>query len=449
MRELQAVEAASKKLASILKGRVQVFVDSQAAVNILKRGSMKPELHEIAENVWETLSAVGECEFLWIPREENWEADQASRNFDYDDWAVVDRVFFHAQRIYPEPGTAGADVFQHVQRAKERGLAWWVPPPVLIPKLIKGPKQEFVANLRQQVGPEWHTLLSSLASSPFTAKAESTAQVYKSANLQRQAWTRQKNLPQNENSFILYLLDKAKTIGSSALSIISAAYQTVNSSVSAVGASFVSDIIKSKRRLECKSKREFVEVNIEDVKRIAEIALSKNDPAWDRDALLAILSFHAMLRASEAAALRWAGVTRNGDLIEVKVEKAKNDQMGLGRTTFFNYPQGSDADILMCRWPINFPQRPSPRRRRKCLERSENQERLTIAFDEAEQPFENKWVSIEEIRIRGRWRSTAGLQRYLLDSPESQGCQVQQNGRRESSDTEEANQEPLNFFFSK
>ncbi|ULT84988.1 hypothetical protein L3Y34_013578 [Caenorhabditis briggsae] len=76
-------------------------------------------------------------------------------------------------------------------------------------------------------------------------------------------------------------------------------------------------------------------------------------PARDRDALLAIFSFHVMLRASEAAEIKWEGVTQKDGMIEVHVEKAKNDQLRLGRSSFFNYDPGSDADILMCRWRIH------------------------------------------------------------------------------------------------
>ncbi|CAP26847.1 Protein CBG06557 [Caenorhabditis briggsae] len=159
-RELTAVEVASARISSNLKGRVQVLVDSQAAVSVLRRGSMKPELHSLAERVWHNLENVGESSFLWIPREKNVEADEASRNFDFDDWGIAERVFSHAQRMwgeikvdwfadannkktelyfsrYPEFGTSGVNVFEHVERAERMGLPWLVPPPVLIPQLIK------------------------------------------------------------------------------------------------------------------------------------------------------------------------------------------------------------------------------------------------------------------------------------------------------------------------
>ncbi|CAP34411.1 Protein CBG16447, partial [Caenorhabditis briggsae] len=138
----------------------------------------------------------------------------------------------------------------------------------------------------------------------------------------------------------------------------SAAYQTANEGISTIGASFVSDIIKSKRREESLLKKEVVKVTMEDVQKIAMLAMKEDSPERDRDALLAILSFNVMLRASEAAEIKWAGVTQKDGMIEVHVEKAKNNQLRLGRRSFFNYEPGSDADILMCRWRL--------RTKRKC-----------------------------------------------------------------------------------
>ncbi|CAI2349101.1 unnamed protein product [Caenorhabditis sp. 36 PRJEB53466] len=159
-------------------------------------------------------------------------------------------------------------------------------------------------------------------------------------------------LPKNESTFLLYLMERGTKIGSSALSKISAAYQAANDGISKMGAAFVADVIKMKRRLEIPLKKKPVEVTLEDVEKITQLAMQSNSPAGDRDALLAILSFHVMLRASEAAEIKWDGVTQTGDLIEVIVEKAKNDQMALGRRSYFNYKPGSDADILMRRWRL-------------------------------------------------------------------------------------------------
>ncbi|ULU07982.1 hypothetical protein L3Y34_019204 [Caenorhabditis briggsae] len=82
----------------------------------------------------------------------------------------------------------------------------------------------------------------------------------------------------NESSFLLYLLGRAKQIESSALAKISAAYQTANEGISAIGASFVSDIIKSKRREESLLKKEVVKVTMEDVQKITLLAMKEDSP---------------------------------------------------------------------------------------------------------------------------------------------------------------------------
>ncbi|EFP10755.1 hypothetical protein CRE_02561, partial [Caenorhabditis remanei] len=242
------------------------------------------------------------------------------------------------------------------------------------------------------------------------------------------------------SSLLLYLFDKAKKIGSSALSKISAAYQTANEGLSTIGSSFVPDLIRSKRREETQSKKKTVEVSFEDVSKIVELAMKEDSPAKDRDALLAILSFNVMLRTSEAAEIKWTGVKQKDGVIEVFVEKAKNDQMALGRYSFFNYAPGSDTDILMCRWRL--------RTKEKCPYVFSNLDGSGKLSAQSISALSTKMLkaigkpgathhcfrrgganhmramghTMEEIQTRGRWRSLVGLQWYIRDEPRAQGC---------------------------
>ncbi|CAI2349505.1 unnamed protein product [Caenorhabditis sp. 36 PRJEB53466] len=267
-------------------------------------------------------------------------------------------------------------------------------------------------------------------------------------------------LPKNESTFLLYLMERGTKIGSSALSKISAAYQAANDGISKIGAAFVADVIKMKRRLEIPLKKKPVEVTLEDVEKITQLAMQSNSPAGDRDALLAILSFHVMLRASEAAEIKWDGVTQTGDLIEVIVDKAKNDQMALGRRSYFNYKPGSDADILMCRWRLRS-------KKKTCeyvfsnLEGSKRLSKQSISalaskmlkaigktgatrhgFRRAGANYlRAKGLSMEEVRCRGRWRSAEGLQRYLKDIPEAKACNSTDNGAGREADESESDEE--------
>ncbi|ULT94614.1 hypothetical protein L3Y34_003812 [Caenorhabditis briggsae] len=250
-----------------------------------------------------------------------------------------------------------------------------------------GPKKDYIEEIERQAGKEFQTHLDKLKAAPLESKASSTALAYKAENKRRKDWIIEKRLPLNESSFLLYLVDRAKGIGSSALSKISAAYQA------------------------------------------------------------AIFSFHVMLRASEAAEIKWEGVTQKDGMIEVHVEKAKNDQWRLGRSSFFNYDPGSDADILMCRWRIHS--------RGKCpyvFSNLDGSKKLTKSSISAlatkmlaaigksgathhafrrggANHMRATGYSMEEIQARGRWRSLAGLQRYIKDVPRAQGClHPQENG---------------------
>ncbi|EFP06967.1 hypothetical protein CRE_10350 [Caenorhabditis remanei] len=304
--------------------------------------------------------------------------------------------------------------------------------------LLEGVKRSFIEELQTKVGSEFLPHIETLKAVPFDSKAMSTAKAYKEENEKRNLWIAQRNLPVDESSLLLYLVDKAKRIGSSALTRISAAYQTANESLSTIGSSFVSDLIRSKRREEIQSRKKMVEVTVEDVSKIVELAMKEDSPAKDRDALLAVLSFNVMLRASEAAEIKWSGVKQKDGMMEVFVEKAKNDQLGLGRHSYFNYEPGSDTDILMCRWRL--------RTKGKCPYVFSNLDGSVKLSAQSISALSTKMLraigkpgathhcfrrgganhmsghSMEEIQTRGRWRSLVGLQRYIKDVPRAQGC---------------------------
>ncbi|CAP34757.1 Protein CBG16931 [Caenorhabditis briggsae] len=106
----------------------------------------------------------------------------------------------------------------------------------------------------------------------------------------------------------------------------------------------------------------------------------------------------------------------------------------------FNYEPGSDADILMCRWRL--------RTKGKCPYVFSHLDGSKKLSKQAISTLSTKMLaaigkpgathhcfrrggannmrrighSMEEIQCRGRWRSAAGLQRYLTDVPIAQGC---------------------------
>ena len=94
-REVYAILYALSALKSIHKGETILwYTDNWAASKIIRKGSPKPELHEMAEKIFE-LCKQHHIKLLveWVPRELNEYADYLSKIVDHDDW-VTTSIFF-------------------------------------------------------------------------------------------------------------------------------------------------------------------------------------------------------------------------------------------------------------------------------------------------------------------------------------------------------------------
>ena len=86
-RELKTVYNVLNSLQDQLSGKlVKIYTDNQNVTNIIRKGNMKSDLQEIALNVFHlcleyTILLEVEC----LPRDENTEADELSKIFDFDD----------------------------------------------------------------------------------------------------------------------------------------------------------------------------------------------------------------------------------------------------------------------------------------------------------------------------------------------------------------------------
>ena len=94
-RELKGVFLALQAFVPMLrKKRVTVHTDNKGVEAIIKKGSMKLELHRMAIQIAELCKSVPfDIEVKWIPRAGNEVADKLSRTEDFDDWGVS-REFF-------------------------------------------------------------------------------------------------------------------------------------------------------------------------------------------------------------------------------------------------------------------------------------------------------------------------------------------------------------------
>ncbi|UMM26551.1 hypothetical protein L5515_010203 [Caenorhabditis briggsae] len=173
---------------------------------------------------------------------------------------------------------------------------------------------------------------------------------YERANAERARWLCEANLPADEKSTVLYLSHKSQSAGSGALAKVSAAYQMTGGSFSPMERQFSGDLMKSKKREEVALRQKPKMVNLSVIKKLFEGP--SNNPKSERDVLVIALSFFALLRAGEAAELKWEDVERNGGLLKITIKKAKNDQQGLGRNTFVACPEGEDLDCLLNRWKV-------------------------------------------------------------------------------------------------
>ena len=82
-----------RKRAVLKKRKVKVFSDNKNIKTILKAGSMKNDLQDIALDIYEfctrhNIMVIPE----WMPRQQNERADYLSRSFDCDDWEINDNV---------------------------------------------------------------------------------------------------------------------------------------------------------------------------------------------------------------------------------------------------------------------------------------------------------------------------------------------------------------------
>ena len=162
-KELEAVKRILLSLKEILKGKsVKWYSDSQNVVSIVKKGSSKPVLHQLALDIfWICSNDSISLEIEWISRDNNKRADQLSRIIDFDDWFINDFAFEYFDHIWGvhtvdrfanvfnkkmtrynsllwNPGCEAIDAFTQDWKGENN---WLVPPVKLIIRVIKHLKE--------------------------------------------------------------------------------------------------------------------------------------------------------------------------------------------------------------------------------------------------------------------------------------------------------------------
>ena len=94
-REIKAVELCLLAFIDILRGSLVTFyADSQNAASIVLKGSRVPELQVFVVSIFNTCRQNNvDLSTVWIPREQNAQADFFSRIIDVDDWQTTTEFF--------------------------------------------------------------------------------------------------------------------------------------------------------------------------------------------------------------------------------------------------------------------------------------------------------------------------------------------------------------------
>ncbi|GMR41400.1 hypothetical protein PMAYCL1PPCAC_11595, partial [Pristionchus mayeri] len=131
LRELRAVDFAVYTFEREWKGKNILFLgDNQSAISILRKGSMKPELNEVASRIERAGARMNaNFKFFWLPREMNEEADAASMIDMFADESNAKCKTFVSRS--PSRGAAAIDAFSSPPLWRST-LLWCVPPPYLL-----------------------------------------------------------------------------------------------------------------------------------------------------------------------------------------------------------------------------------------------------------------------------------------------------------------------------
>lgn len=161
-------------------------------------------------------------------------------------------------------------------------------------------------------------VFSNLCNLINTSKAVSTMNIYQKENQRRSKWLEAHRLPDGDHAFILYLASRALTTGSSSLGVAAAAFQFAREKPSECSAELVKLIIASKKRKEGMCRKPPTMATTEDLAKIWGLLDREPDAKMERDVLLVMLSWNALLRASEAADLEWPDISREQGVVKVR-----------------------------------------------------------------------------------------------------------------------------------
>ena len=101
-RELRAILFALRAFPKTIEGKSLLWhTDNLAAARIVKIGSNKPDLQHLSVLIFETCKDKNiSFTATWICRNLNYQADEISKNIDYDDWKLSQKFFEHLNSLW-------------------------------------------------------------------------------------------------------------------------------------------------------------------------------------------------------------------------------------------------------------------------------------------------------------------------------------------------------------
>ncbi|XP_071171021.1 uncharacterized protein [Mytilus edulis] len=354
-RELKAVSNILQSVHNQLSGKlVKIYTDNQNVTKIIRKGSMKSELQDIALDVFNIcLDNNIVLEIEWIPRDKNIQADELSKIFDFDDWGVSDIIFKYFDRLWGPfncdlfadsrnkkvsrffskfftPGTSGVDAFAYDWSAFNN----WIVPPIYLITRTQWKQFEELAN-----DSRFAKIVSALPSIVEASSSKSTVKKYKFYFGKFRIWCSDCQLefsPANSTTVCLYIGSLIQQgVGVSVLESNFYSikwYHDINFKYNPCSDKLLSNILEGGRRILSKpiNKKEPITTDI--LKLIVSRYGSEHDLSNLRVCLLCLLGFSGFLRYSELAKIKRNNIVFYDTHVEITIDKSKTDIYRRGNT---------------------------------------------------------------------------------------------------------------------
>ncbi|XP_071123255.1 uncharacterized protein [Mytilus edulis] len=354
-RELKAVSNILQSVHNQLSGKlVKIYTDNQNVTKIIRKGSMKSELQDIALDVFNIcLDNNIVLEIEWILRDKNIQADELSKIFDFDDWGVSDIIFKYFDRLWGPfncdlfadsrnkkvsrffskfftPGTSGVDAFAYDWSAFNN----WIVPPIYLITRTQWKQFEELAN-----DSRFAKIVSALPSIVEASSSKSTVKKYKFYFGKFRIWCSDCQLefsPANSTTVCFYIGSLIQQgVGVSVLESNFYSikwYHDINFKYNPCSDKLLSNILEGGRRILSKpiNKKEPITTDI--LKLIVSRYGSEHDLSNLRVCLLCLLGFSGFLRYSELAKIKRNNIVFYDTHVEITIDKSKTDIYRRGNT---------------------------------------------------------------------------------------------------------------------